>query len=99
MHDAYLFADGSNDGYRPAAVAWHVEDGVFTYSRPVWNLPMVECRFIYVYKMFPFHHQVRNLNTHLLLLLFQLFHLSLLPVIGELRFSIGDPMLFVELHQ
>ena len=99
MNDANLLADGSNNSNRPASVAWHVQYGVFTYPRPVWNLPMVECRFIYVDKMFPFHHQVRNLNTHLLLLLFQLFHLSLLPVIGELRFSIGDPMLFVELHQ
>ena len=31
VHDANLFTDGSNDGYRPAAVAWHVEASVFSY--------------------------------------------------------------------
>ena len=99
VHDANLLADGSNNGYRPATVAWHVQDGVFSYPRPVWNLPMVESSFIYVNQMFAFHHQVRNLYAHLLLLLPQLLHLCLLAIVGKLGFSVCDPMLFVQLQQ
>ena len=95
MHNTHLLTYGPDDSDRLAAVAGHVYDGVLTCPRPGGYLPRVEGTFIHVDKVFSFHHQLRNLLAHLMLLLLQLIHLFLLSIVGVMGLPEADPMLSV----